>query len=91
MVLGLMVATAGPAAAYQTEEGVKNCVLYGSTTANGQHDMHIKAPGQGVYATVPYSADFRSVTRTVYRHGAWGASATVLLKSVTYAWCNNGD
>lgn len=89
MVVGLIVTTAGPAAAYQTETGVKNCVLYGYTTANGQHDLHVKAPG-GSYVTEPYSSDFRSVTRTVYRNGSWGASATVLLQSVTYAWCNDG-
>ena len=86
----LVLALALPAMADETVTGTKWCSGsdYAGTTANGSGEVWIKPPGASRYYSMGYEPSFRSESLTVFSEGAWGASAPLLLESVTYAWCS---
>lgn len=87
---GLLVSgSALAAAAYETEEDSINCSAgdYGKVTANGSGEIFLKPPGASQYYFHSFDTKFRVASGTVFLDGDWGASADLLLESVTYASC----
>lgn len=88
----IVITGAIPAYALENVSGTHQCSAgsHAYVTGVGRGIMYLKPPGAPTYYQVPYDPDFRTVSMTVRaRGGAWGASAEVLLQSVTYPWCQS--
>lgn len=68
---------------------MKSVRVLGLPAANGSGEIYLKPPGASQYYFHSFDPDFREASGTVFREGAWGASADVLLESVTYGWCDS--